>query len=255
MLRVVVIDDEAAIAKHLVSVLNSLEENIEVLAILDSVEQSISWLSNHKCDLIISDVELGDGLSFDIFKEIGQNIPIIITTAFDSYAIRAFKENSVDYLLKPVQKEDLEMAISKFRNQIKNNQDFDLVMNLLSRKETKFQNRFLITIGNRMESIVISSIAYFFADERYTCLVSHEGRKHLINSPISELEEKSDPALFFCVNRKILVSHEAIRSIVVFSKRKLRIELSPSPTLPIDVVVSAARVRPFKKWLNGVPVL
>lgn len=253
MLRVAIIEDEFLAAEDLERTLQKVHEETEVVAKLDSVHAATEWLADHEVDLILSDIELGDGLSFDIFSKVPCNAPIIITTAYDQYAIRAFKENSIDYLLKPIDHEELETAINKYKAWNKSDQVFDM-KNLLEAlrppKGPKFQERFMVTLGEKIQSIPESEVAYFFSEDRYTFLVTKVGSQHIINTNLADLEDSLNPKKFYRINRKFIISYASIQNMVSYSKSRVKIDLVPPPPKAMEVVVSVERSGPFKKWLN-----
>jgi two-component system response regulator LytT len=252
MLKVVIIEDEPMAAQDLEKTLHKVAEDAEVVAKLDSVTNSVSWLSENECDLILSDIQLGDGLSFDIFRNLDINTPIIITTAFDEYALRAFKENSIDYLLKPIDGDELKKAIEKYRFWKKDNNAFDLgtMLDALRPNEQSYQERFIVTLGERIQSIAEKDVAYFFSEDRYTYLVDRKGKQHILNSNLGDLEKSLNPKKFYRINRKFIISFDAIRSMVAYSKSRVKIDLEPEPPNSLDVIVSVERSGAFKKWLN-----
>jgi len=253
MLTVAIIEDEPLAAEDLEKTLSEVDQDAQVVAKLDSVNAAVKWLDNNEVDLILSDIELGDGLSFDIFNKINCNTPIIITTAYDQYAIRAFKENSIDYLLKPVDRGELDVAIKKYKNWKQNGNEYD-VNNLLEAlrpySHQKFQERFMVTLGEKIKSVPADEVAYFFSEDRYTFLVTKEGTQHIINMNLGDLEGSLDPKKFYRINRKFIISYQSIQNMVAYSKSRVKIDLVPPPPNAMDVVVSVERSGPFKKWLN-----
>lgn len=253
MLTVAIIEDEPLAADDLEKTLNEVNVEAKVMAKLDSVSSAVEWLSNNKVDLVLSDIELGDGLSFEIFNQLQDSPPIILTTAYDQYAIRAFKENSIDYLLKPIDHQELEAAIKKFQSWQKSGNEFD-VSNLLDalrpQSRDKYQERFMVTLGEKIKSIPEEEVAYFFSEDRYTFLVTNDGSQHIINMNLGDLENTLDPKKFYRINRKFIISYHSIQNMVAYSKSRVKIDLIPPPPNAMDVVVSVERSGPFKKWLN-----
>lgn len=252
MLDVAIIEDEPLAADDLEKTLMKVDSEANIVVKLDSVKSAISWLSKNDVDLILSDIELGDGLSFDIFNKIRNNTPIIVTTAYDQYAIRAFKENSIDYLLKPIDTAELEMAIRKYKSWKKEGQDFDLenLLQVLKPSNKRYQERFLVTLGEKIHSIPESDVAYFFSEDRYTFLVTRAGSQHIINTNLGDLEDSLDPKKFYRINRKFIIAFHAIKNMVAYSKSRVKIDLVPPPPNAMDVIVSVERSGPFKRWLN-----
>jgi len=252
MVRVAIIEDEPMAASDLENTLKKVSDDLEVVVKLDSVANATEWLSNNDVDLILSDIQLGDGLSFDIFRNLDLNTPIIMTTAFDEYALRAFKENSIDYLLKPIDFDELKKAFEKYRFWKKDNKDFDLgsVIDVLRPNQVKYQERFIITLGDRIESIPESNVAYFFSEDRYTYLVDRAGKQHIMSANLGDLEMTLNPNKFYRINRKFIINFDSIRSMIAYSKSRVKIDLVPPPPKSLDVVVSVERSGSFKKWLN-----
>lgn len=252
MLKVVIIEDEPMAAADLEKTLLKVADDSEVIAKLDSVSNATAWLSENECDLILSDIQLGDGLSFDIFRNLDINTPIIITTAFDEYALRAFKENSIDYLLKPIDSDELKKAIEKYRFWKKENQTFDLgtMLEILRPDDQSHQERFIVTLGERIQSIAEENVAYFFSEDRYTYLVDQNGRQHILNSNLGDLEKTLNPKKFYRINRKFIISFTSIKNMVAYSKSRVKIDLVPEPPKSLDVIVSVERSGAFKRWLN-----
>lgn len=253
MLTVAIIEDEPLAAEDLEKTLHEVDEEARVIVKLDSVNSAVQWLEENEVDLILSDIELGDGLSFEIFSKVVNTTPIIITTAYDQYAIRAFKENSVDYLLKPVDRSELENALKKYRSWKQSGQDYDmssLLDALRPHSFQKFQERFMVTLGDKIRSIPAEEVAYFFSEDRYTFLVTLDGAQHIINMNLGDLEGSLDPKRFYRINRKFIISYGSIQNMVAYSKSRVKIDLVPPPPNAMDVVVSVERSGPFKKWLN-----
>ncbi len=252
MLEVVIIEDEPMAAEDLEKTLLKVAEDATVVARLDSVATATEWLSEHEADLILSDIQLGDGLSFDIFRNLDLNTPIIITTAFDEYAIRAFKENSIDYLLKPIDSHELKAAIEKYRFWKKDDKAFDLgtVLDILRPQEKEYQERFIVTLGEKIQSIPEGEVAYFFSEDRYTYLVDRNGKQHILNSNLGDLERSLNPQKFYRINRKFIICYDAIQNMVAYSKSRVKIDLDPPAPNSLDVIVSVERSGAFKKWLN-----
>lgn len=253
MYQVVIIEDEQLAADDLEQTLLQIDEEIQIAKKLDSVSSAVEWFANNEPDLIISDIQLGDGLSFEIFSEIETKAPIILITAFDQYAIRAFKENSVDYLLKPIDTDELKKAIEKFKAMNPDQQQFDiqsLVQALKPERTEEYQERFIVTLGEKIVSIPATNVAYFFSEDRYTYLVEKTGRQHIINTNLGDLEGTLNPKDFYRINRKYIISYKAIKNMVAYSKSRVKIDLEPAPPNAMEVIVSVERSGAFKKWLN-----
>ncbi|MFY0601351.1 MAG: response regulator transcription factor [Cyclobacteriaceae bacterium] len=252
-MTIAIIEDEPLAADDLVSILGEVCNESKVVAKLTSVKESVEWLSQNDVELILSDIELGDGLSFDIFSQLEKKIPIVLTTAYDQYALQAFKQYSIDYLLKPIKKEELKAALDKYREWSSSKKEFDtqaLLQALKPSTNKKYQERFLVTLGDRISSISEPNVAYFFSEDRYTFLVTTKGSQHIINYNLGDLEDNLNPDKFYRINRKFIISYNSIKNMVAYSKSRVKIDLDPAPTKSLEVVVSVERSGSFKKWLN-----
>ena len=249
-MKVLIVEDEKIAREHLAYQLKSVEPNLEILAKLDSVQSTTSWLMENDADLIFLDIHLADGLSFKIFDTIKTNIPIIFTTAFDQYALRAFKLNSIDYLLKPIDEEDLAAAIQKYKTtKIPNQFDYQILSQLIEPKQSpNYQERFLVSKGDRVMSIKVDQIAYFEGEDRYVYLVNRSGKRFIIDYNLGDLEPLLNPKYFFRLNRSFITHFDSIRNITNLSKSRLKIDLEPNPRR--DIFISSAKNRSFKLWLN-----
>ncbi len=250
MARIVLIEDEQPAAKRLSKLLADAAPDFEIVQICDSIESSILHLkSNGQPDLIFLDVQLGDGLSFDIFKEVDITCPIIFTTAYDEYVFRAFELNSIDYLLKPIHPDALAKSIEKFRKISQANQlDWKFLTSLIDQEKKAFKQRFLVNVGSNLLSVPTSEVAYFYSIERSSFLVNKSGKTYSLDFSLDKIEGMLSPKEFFRVNRQYLVSLSAIKKIVVLSKSKLKIVLEPAST--DDVLVSNAKTHEFRLWLD-----
>lgn len=251
-MRVIVIEDEKLAAERLIDLIHQYDQNIEVVANLDSVKRSVEWLNtNDHPDLAFFDIQLSDGLSFEIFEKTNVDCPVIFTTAFNEYAIQAFKVNSVDYLLKPIDNDDLSKAIDKFKKnftgkEIVHQQEvFDKVLHLLT---NNYKQRFVIKVGEHIRSISVENILYFYSLEKATFLHTDENRNYVIDYPLEQLEDLIDPNHFFKINRKYMITIAAIDDIITYSNSRLKIELKHSDDQ--DVIVAREKVKQFKKWLD-----
>ena len=247
--KVIVIEDEPPASKRLLKMLENCTIPLEVVEVLDSVEDSVAYLKNfHNYDLLFMDVQLGDGLSFDIFKSVTIHKPVIFTTAYDDYALQAFKVNSIDYLLKPIDQEDLDNAVVKFTGQANGSFTFDMSQLAETLKKPEYKHRFLVKKGKQLIVIPIAEAAYFYSEDGYTMLCHSSGSKHIIDLTIDQLVEVLDPSTFHRVNRKMVVSLGCIAAIHEYFNSRLKLELNPKPSF--DAIVSRDRVKVFKGWLN-----
>lgn len=251
-MKVAIIEDEPLAAEKLKRYLNKCDSSITILTVLDSLETAIPWIKNNNADvdLYFMDVQLTDGLSFEIFSSVSVNKPVIFTTAFDEFAIDAFKVNSIDYLLKPITFTDLSRGLKKLKvleQQFSNGDQMAPIIAGMSKNS--FKDRFLIRIGNHLRSILTKDILAFYAEGRYVCLVTAEGKEYPVEYTIDALKELLDPKDFFRANRSYLVSLTAIIDVVVYSNRRLKLSLKNSPNS--EIVVSREKVADFKKWFEG----
>jgi two-component system response regulator LytT len=248
----IIIEDEKPAARLLQRKLEKLNVHTEVM--LHSVEESLDWFSkNVHPDLIFLDIQLSDGLSFEIFEKADIKSAVIFTTAFDEYALRAFKLNSIDYLLKPIDEDDLGAAIDKFKSRAPKKEnvpfDFDQIKKMLGNPfGAAYKKRFTVKIGQHLKVISTDEIECIFSENKGTYIHTTENRNYLLDSTLEVLEHELDPAEFFRVSRKFIIPMKAIREIVVYSNSRLKVIL---PTYKEDeVIVSREKVGDFKAWLG-----
>lgn len=247
-MKVLLIEDEKPASTRLQKLLHEVDTEIEILDVLDSIENSIEWLNTHPMPkLIFMDIQLSDGLSFSIFKKTKVECPVIFITAYDEYAIDAFKVNSIDYLLKPVKKQDLETALLKFKNlQFSySSLQFDA---LSIDKQKQYKDRFIIKLGNKIKQVIIEDIAYFFSRDKLSFICDKEGKSYPIDLSLDKIEALIDPSIFFRVNRQIIAHHQAIKDIQTSIKSRIILTLEP-PT-QIEALISSERSSLFKKWIK-----
>jgi len=253
-MKVLVIEDEALAAEKLVKTLGDVSVDAKVLGVVNSVDQSVEWLKSHDMpDLILSDIHLADGICFNIFSQVEISCPIIFTTAYEKYAIQAFEVNSIDYLLKPVQKERLAQALEKYSNLNQSHAVDKLALyeefkSILSQATKEYKARFLCKIGNKIKSIPTSSIHYFFSKDKMTFIVDAKGQKSPVNNTLDEIDQMVDPKCFFRVNRQVIAHYDSISEIHPYFKGRLKIKLQPEQGE--DIVVSSERSPLFKSWLD-----
>jgi two-component system response regulator LytT len=248
----IIIEDEKPAARLLQRKLEKL--NIKVGVLLHSVEESIDWFSkNEHPDLIFLDIQLSDGLSFEIFEKVEIKSAIIFTTAYDEYALRAFKLNSIDYLLKPIDEEDLEIAVDKFQTRIPKKEslkiDFEEIRKMLSNPfEKNHKKRFTVKIGQHLKVISTDEVECFFSENKGTYIHTFDNRNYLIECTLEILEQELDPNHFYRISRKFIISMKAIKEILLYSNSRLKVIL-PSYN-DEDVIVSREKVPHFKEWLG-----
>ena len=249
-MKVLIVEDEPLAAKRLKRLLKEVVPQAEIMAVLDTLSETIPWLQQHRPDLIFLDIHLADGNSFSIFEQVEVSSPIIFATAYDQYAIRAFKHNSIDYLLKPIEKEDLELSIQKFEQVSTKDQSIDIqsLIKSINQPKPTYQKRFIITIGEKIKSVPIKDIAYFFGQKKFVFLITQDNRRHIVDYTLTQLEDLLDPEHFFRINRQFIVHFPAIKQMYAYSKSRIKIDLSPTPDM--EAIVSIDRSRDFKAWLN-----
>jgi two-component system, LytTR family, response regulator LytT len=250
-MKVLIIEDEELAVKKLHKTLVSIDPSIEVVGNADSIKTSVDWLNgNTPPDLILMDIELADGQSFEIFNLTEVKTPVIFTTSYDEYAIKAFKVNSVDYLLKPVQKEELEAALNKFkRTQAKDLSIDSLVRELQQKLQPKdYRNRFLVKHGQKLVSIPTDDIAYFYSDGRINFFKTKDNKKFVIDYTMDELEHALDPKEYFRISRSFFVSINSIDKIDDYFGNRLILGLRPE--IDKEALVSREKVADFKKWMG-----
>ncbi|MEL6835289.1 MAG: LytTR family DNA-binding domain-containing protein [Bacteroidota bacterium] len=250
-MKILIIEDEKHARNHLERMLLDLDPNIQITEKLGSVKKSVEYLQTKpEVDLIFLDIHLSDDLSFQIFEQVEVQIPIIFTTAYDQYAIRAFKVNSIDYLLKPIEAGDLSKALDKYRSYQPqyNMANLSQLVAQLKGEEKKYQERFIVSRGDKILSIPTSEVAYFEGEDRYVFLVTREGNRYIVDYRLSDLEDLLDPQHWYRLNRSFIAQFEVIDKIISLSKSRIKVELLPAARR--DIFVSSANTRAFKEWLN-----
>jgi DNA-binding LytR/AlgR family response regulator len=253
-MNVLVAEDEALAAERLVKMISDYDPSITISAQLDSVSEVIAFLKSGKTiDLMLLDIQLADGKCFEIFDTLFTDVPIIFTTAYDQYALKAFKLHSIDYLLKPVQKEELTASIDKFRRLKKNavltRENIQPLRELIEAKTIPFKQRIVVKAGNKLQFRPAEEVAYFFADGKEAYMVTKkENRKHLVGYTLEELEQLVNPDDFFRISRKFIVRADAIAEVKGTMTTRLEIRLNHSNDQLLTV--SRERISEFKKWLD-----
>lgn len=252
-MRVVIIEDEHLSAQRLEQMLKKYDGNIQVLAELPSIAESVEWFkSNTDPDLVFMDIHLEDGQSFSIFETINLEVPVIFTTAFDEYMVKAFKVNSVDYLMKPLNYEELVQAIEKFKKIYSKKEspvpDMQSFLQAIQKKEPEYKTRFLVSIGSRLKPVETNDIMYFYSAEKISFLVTADNQRFPVDYSLDRLSAMLDPKEFYRINRQMILRANAIDQIHVFSKGRIKIDLKPA--MKEEVFVSLDRVTDFKEWLG-----
>lgn len=254
-MKALIIEDEAPAARRLKKLIEEIEPGIQVIEVIESVEAAVRWISNNPSpDLFFMDIQLADGVSFEIFPKVKVGAPIIFTTAFDEYALKAFKVNSIDYLLKPVQEHELKQSIQKYKElagAYKTVNREDVLHKLLedyrsNRKE--YKSRFLVKLGERLISIDTSEITYFKSEDKLTFLISKSGNKYLVEYTLDQLEKILDPNHFFRLNRQFIAHISSIDTIHNYFNGKLKLFLKDKSKE--EVIISREKAPLFKEWLG-----
>jgi len=239
-----IIEDEQNAVEHLEYQLGQTGTDINIVARIDSVAKAIQWLSQHKADLIFMDIQLGDGLSFEIFDHIQVDTPVIFTTSYNQYAIQAFEVNSISYLLKPVKAQSLKDALAKYERITPR----PINEKIISLNQT-WQKRFLVQTGNVMHPLSVDDIAYFRIHEgKYIVITTTEKKQYLIDSTLEILEKRLDPERFYRINRQFIVSIDSIAAVHAIDGSKLKIEVQPESR--DEMIISKDKASSFKGWLN-----
>jgi two-component system response regulator LytT len=253
-MKVLIIEDESYAVKHLRSLLLEISSDIVVIGEAGSIKTTTQWLEQNQApDLIFMDIHLADGSSFEIFNRTDIRIPVVFTTAYDEYAIDAFRVNGLDYLLKPIKRTELVRSINRFRNiQLEiPERYYEGLSKEISKQKYTYQKRFLIKYGLKYIRIEIKEIAYFYAEDKETYLCTFDNRRLPLDQNLDKLLETLDPAEFFRANRKIILHINAISSMMNYSRSRIKIILQPE--FHQEVIVSTDKTPGFKYWITGSP--
>ena len=252
-MNILIIEDEEPAVQRLKKILLEVEPESKILDVLVSVRSAIEWFKTHAApDIILLDINLADGSSFEIFSVINVESPIIFITAFDEFAIQAFKLNSVEYLLKPVKKEELVAAINKYKKLHSSNSsmpDLKILIDTIQKKQEPFKKRFLIRYGEHIKAIDTKQVAYFYTEEKINFLKTKDDHTYPVEYNLDKLETMLDPDRFFRINRQFIISIDSIVEMFSFSKSRVKVNLKPA--IKMDTVVSTERSPHFKEWLSG----
>lgn len=248
-MRAVIVEDEKWTADRLKSLIEKNFPEIKIEAVLSSVAISYSWfMDNEHPDVVFMDIELGDGTSFDLMDILKIKSSLIFTTAYNQHAIKAFRYNSVDYLLKPIEEEELIRAVNKMRSMKLKQDNDDLLIELRRQLNKSYKERFLVKTGDKFKTINTSEIAYIYSEDSYTQIVDKESQKYFIDYSLEDLDEIMDPGAFFRLNRKVISSIGAIDQIASYFNGRLIVSLIPE--FNDQIVISREKVKPFKEWLD-----
>jgi len=254
-MNVLIIEDEPFAQQELIRLLNGIDPGIRILKCIDSVEESVSYLEGpEQPDLILMDIQLSDGMSFEIFNRVDVKPPVIFTTAYDEYAIKAFKVNSIDYLLKPIEEEDLVRALDKFRKWEEKSSGSSAFLSaqqlekLLGLYKPGYKSRLVVKMGDRIRHVEAKEIAYFYSEDKVTFIITTNGERYMLNYSLEQLEKMMNPDDFYRLNRKYIAHINAIGSIDKYFNSRLRIGLKPE--VEDDVLISRTKVSDFLNWLE-----
>jgi two-component system, LytTR family, response regulator len=255
-MKVIIVEDEVPAAEKLERYLHKYDGGISIVARFDSVASTVSWLKDNQdsIDLIFMDIQLIDGLSFQIFPQVHVRKPVIFTTAFNEFALDAFKVNSIDYLLKPITFTDLSTALKKLENlkqqfQWSTEKTIKVEEALSSIKTKEYKNRFMVKLGEHIRSITTDQISVFYADGRDVYLVTTQNRKFIIDYTLEALEDILNPGTFFRLNRTFILNINSIKDVLVYSNSRLKITLQQD--FDKEIIVSREKVSEFKEWFDG----
>lgn len=249
-MKILIIEDEHLAQERLIQMAKRLRPEWEFLNPIESVGQAVAWFSSNPMpDLIMMDIQLDDGISFEIFEQVTINAPVIFTTAYDEYAIKAFKANSIDYLLKPIDIEALDRAFTKFENICNSKTNITTIEQILSQMGKKWKSRFLVKVGLNYLPIAVSDIELFYISERSVFIHTFQSKNYDLDFSLDQIQQLVDPELFFRINRNCLVQANAVAKLVNYSSSRMKIILV-SGNFPEDLIVSREKVSEFKKWLD-----
>lgn len=255
-LKALIIEDEAPAYRRLHGLLSTHHQHLEVVDVVDTIEAAVAWLaSNPSPDVIFSDIQLSDGLSFEIYKQVPPPCPIIFTTAYDAYMLEAFRTNGIDYLLKPIEEEELARSVNKLMGLVRSVDapplpDIARLLAAVSAPGTPYRDRFLVKLGTKLLPIATADIAYFLSSDGLTEMHTRSSKRHLLDQPLDEIEAQLDPRVFHRLNRQCIACVECIVVVHQHFNGKLKVELKPAA--PAEVMVSREKAKAFKEWLNGV---
>lgn len=254
-MRVIIVEDESGVAQNLLDLLEEIEERVEVLEVLESVRDTVNWINSNKApDLGFFDIRLGDGNSFDIFEKTEVSFPVIFTTAYDNYALKAFKVNSIDYLLKPLDKNSLELALDKYRSLFASRERYEseklagLIKELKANLSSGYKKSFLVYVKDRIIPVNVNEIAYFYLEAEMVYCKTFNGERFIVDQPLDRISSQTDPSGFYRANRQVIISRESVKNLSQHFNRKLKLHLDPSE--PFEILISKTKVTDFKKWLE-----
>ena len=253
-MKVIIVEDEIAASENLAYLLNEIDSTIKVVKVLDSVKSAVNYFSKPTdADLVLMDIHLADGISFEIFDQVDLKIPVIFTTAYDQYAIKAFKVNSVDYLLKPIDEEELSGALEKFDSQkvpvSTSNNQIEGLLSLIKNQNEQFKTTFLVRTRDELKPILTENIAILYLDTGMIKAITFDNKKYTIDGKLEDVESELNPKIFYRVNRQMILQKKAIVSIKFYFNSKLIVITNPK--FKERIVVSKAKATAFKNWMDS----
>lgn len=249
-MRVLIVEDEYLLAEELEEHLVNLDNRITVLGKLGSIEETVAWLIENSCDLLFLDIQLNDGLSFSIFEKVDVNCPVIFTTAYDEYAIKAFDVNSIAYLLKPIDEEDLEKALTKYEMLQKrsNNDSLEHLLRYIQKEKMEYLERITLSLGKIQKPVKVTEIAYFMAEGRLVFAITKDEKRYFYEKTLYQLEEELNPKYFFRANRSFIINYDSVMEVVAHTKGRVLLKLNPATKE--KVMVSKERTKELNQWLR-----
>ena len=250
-MKALIIEDELVAANRLEKQLTEVAPEIKVLAKIGSIKEAVKWLTVNSTDLIFLDIQLSDGISFSIFEQVSVDTPVIFTTAYDQYSVKAFELNSIAYLLKPIRKKDLSESLQKLKK-LKSafSIDFEHLLAEIQGTKPDYKKRFVIQIGSKIKMVETSEIAFFYAMGKSVFIKTFGNRSYPADLSLDKLENLIDPSKFFRINRKYIVNINAIESMTAWSRSRVKLKLNPPADDEMETTVSVDRSPEFKEWLN-----
>jgi len=251
-MKVLIIEDEQAAVRRLQKLLMDIDPKLEVIDVLGSIESSVEWLQHHAApDVILMDIHLADGSSFGIFEKINISSPVIFVTAYDEYALKAFKVNAIDYILKPIKQNELENALNKVSRKTTNDDEgSDLLQKLHEAGFIHKSKRLLVKMGQSIKLIDLDNVAYFYSQDKISFAIMPGNKRFPLDQSLDQIEEMIDPRHYFRINRQFIVKMESIEEMIAYSKSRVKLKLNPPSEA--DAIVSKESSPEFKKWLTGV---
>jgi DNA-binding LytR/AlgR family response regulator len=251
-MNVLIIEDEPQAAQRIEKLVVTIIPSVRILGKLDSIKNSVNWIkSNPAPDLILMDIQLADGISFSIFDQCQVKSPVIFTTAYDEYALKAFKVNSIDYILKPIDEKELRAALNKFQSlnsATSSDKMLESIGHAMQMLTKKYKERFMIKVGEHLKSIEVEEILFFFSLEKTTFAQTKDGRKHILDFTLDQLENLLNPENYFRINRKYIINTKSIQDMISYTNSRLKLVLKTSDDN--DVIVARERVQEFKEWMD-----